>query len=139
MSGKNSKLENNLINFAVFVFVIFVAQSARFFFRNHGLTHAEATIAYLAAGVAIFVIYLLGKELFSRYYKTLINLKVVRLWLAASASWLLVLLGYYIIEDPFGRYVNSREVIVALKVILIPIVLILLISLLFHIALKKTD
>lgn len=120
------------------VLVMFFGLSSRTFIKKMGVDPAMAPLVYgvilLFAVASFFAIkYLLNSQFFKDYLSSLI----MRLWVAASASWLLVLCCYVLFFDPFGYRIDSREQAFLIKLIFAPPSLLFLIGVIFNVALNK--
>lgn len=61
----------------------------------------------------------------------------MRLYVAGGASWLLLVLGYVFVAEPFGYYIGEDDWITIFKWLLVPPVLALAVRCLFRWAVRK--
>ncbi len=112
--------------------------SSRTFIKKMGVDPTMAPLVYgvmlLFAVASFFAIkYLLNSQFFKDYLSSIF----MRLWVAASASWLLVLCCCVLFFDPFGYRIDSQEQAFLIKLMFAPPSLLFLIGIIFNVALNK--
>ncbi len=123
-----------ILTLLVFAFGV----SSRTFIKKMGVDPALAPLVYgviLLLTVASF--FAIKHLLNSKFFKEYLSSTIMRLWVATSASWLLVLFFYVLFFDPFGYRIDSREQAFLIKLIFAPPSLLFLIGIIFNVALNK--